>query len=442
MSPSIVGAFPATAGVIPDGARPTQALWPFKAHLPLDERDRRWARVRAEMDAAGLDGLLFLGNDIFWGTGMANTHYVFQVDSQTGAKGWFDPSRDPVVWNCPPHMNRPTNLYPSLQNWVSDIRMEQGMAGVADEIRARQLDRGRLGYVGFSSAIQTTATLLAQDLSDIHRLLPGVEWVDATNLIQNLRVVKSEAEIALLREASRISRRTLDAMVATARPGVPDAAVYAEMIKTQIANGADPLIFNLFAAGPVEHPPEEIWHLLHGAEQPLAPSMRPLAVGDLIVAEWHTKYGGYRSHAEYTVYLGKRAPDALRRIWDVAIECLEASKSALVAGNTLGEAWRMIRAPARRADIDWVELGFHAMGIASPEFPTVIYEENYGTPALNGHGIEDYVLQEGMTFGNNIDLHDSRWKVDVGVMLSDFMVVRPKQAECLLGVPTELAQLA
>jgi hypothetical protein len=48
------------------------------------------------------------------------------------------------------------------------------------------------------------------------------------------------------------------------------------------------------------------------------------------------------------------------------------------------------------------------------------------------------VLEEGMCFGNNLDLHDSNWKPDVGCMLSDFMVVRPGQAECLIGTPLEI----
>ena len=30
---------------------------------------------------------------------------------------------------------------------------------------------------------------------------------------------------------------------------------------------------------------------------------------------------------------------------------------------------------------------------------------------------------------------------DVGTMLSDFMVVRPREAECLIGTPTELPQI-
>ena len=254
-------------------------------------------------------------------------------------------------------------------------------------------------------------------------------------------MVKSEEEIDMLRKAGKIARKVIDAMVNTARPGVPDAVVYGEMIKTQIANGGDPNIFNLFAAGPVEHPPNELWHLLHGCEQPLTPSMRPLKDGDIIVAEWHTKYGGYRCHTEYTVYLGKKAPRELLNIWAVSVECLQASKEALTAGRTIREALEIIRKPADKAGLDWVELGFHAMGTASPEFPTCVYKEGFGSNSLNAHRIGDMVLEEGMTFGNNVDLHDSKWKPDVGCMLSDFMVVRPKQAECLIGTPLELAQV-
>ena len=67
--------------------------------------------------------------------------------------------------------------------------------------------------------------------------------------------------------------------------------------------------------------------------------------------------------------------------------------------------------------------------------------QNTTSTAQDSYRIEDMVLEEGMCFGNNVDLHDSRWKPDVGCMLSDFMVVRPQQAECLIGTPLELAQI-
>jgi hypothetical protein len=125
----------------------------------------------------------------------------------------------------------------------------------------------------------------------------------------------------------------------------------------------------------------------------------------------------------------------------VSVETLAVSRHALVAGRTLREAWQMIREPAKKAGLDWVELGFHAMGLGSPEFPTVVYEEGYGGGEFNGAGIGDFVLEDGMAFGNNIDLHDSEWRPDVGCMLADFMIVRPDRAECLIGTPTEMGHV-
>jgi Xaa-Pro aminopeptidase len=432
--------FPPTAQPFPEGARATRIPSQHIPQLSLKERNRRWDRARKSMLMAGLDAFVFLGNDIYWGMGMANMRYMFQVDSHLGAEGLFPVAGEPVVWSGIPHMNRPTNPYLSLNTWITDFRTRGGMAAVADEVRARGLERSKLGLVGFSSTIQTVPTLLHHDVLNLQKLLPQVEFVDASHILQDMRVVKSEEEIEILRGAGKIARKVIDAMVESARPGVPEALVYAEMIKTQIANGGEPNVFNLFGSGPVEHPKNELWHMLHGSEQPISPTMRPLAEGDLIATEWHTKYGGYRCHTEFSVYLGRKAPRELLRLWDVSVECLHASKEALVAGKTIREALEIIRRPAAKAGVDWVELGFHAMGTASPEFPTVVYAEAYGSNTLNGHRIMDMALEEGMCFGNNIDLHDSRWKPDVGTMLSDFMVVRPGKAECLIGTPTELPQ--
>ena len=77
-----------------------------------------------------------------------------------------------------------------------------------------------------------------------------------------------------------------------------------------------------------------------------------------------------------------------------------------------------------------------------------------GAVAYAGKGIVPFPVPEGAkpTWGiigvlsatlyrRNIDLHDPNWKVDVGCMLSDFMVVRPGQAELLVNVPRELGEV-
>jgi Xaa-Pro aminopeptidase len=433
--------FPPTAKPFPNSARATTELRKYVPQVSLKERNRRWDKARKRMLMAGIDVLVFLGNDIYWGMGMANLRYMLQVDAQLGAYAMFPLEGEPVVWHAVVHMNRPTSMYLSVQDWVTDFRTFGGLAPIVDELQTRGFERASIGLVGFSSTIQTTPTFLHDDIVGLEKMMPHARFTDASGILQDMRMVKSEEEIDLLRGAAKIARKVIDAMINTARPGVTEAEVYAEMIRTQIANGGEPNIFNLLSSGPVEHPPEELWHLLHGCEQPLTPTTRPLQAGDIVISEWHTKYGGYRCHTEHVVYLGKRAPKELLDIWAASVECLEASKEALIAGRTIREAVAMIRKPAERAGLDFVELGFHAMGLASPEFPTVIYREGFGSNALNGHSIGDMVLEEGMAFGNNIDLHNSRWKPDVGCMLSDFMVVRRRQAECLIGTPLELAQV-
>ena len=199
--------FPPTAVPIPEGARATRVPSKYIPQIPLSERDRRWDRARKAMLMAGMDAFILLGNDIYWGMGMANMRYMFQVDAHLGGNGLFPLHGEPVVWTGVPHMNRPTNPYLSLNDWVRDFRTLGGMAVIADEVRQRGLDKSKLGLIGFSSTIQTTPTLLHQDVLTLQKLLPQAELIDASHILQDMRMVKSEAEIEILRGAGKIARK-------------------------------------------------------------------------------------------------------------------------------------------------------------------------------------------------------------------------------------------
>ncbi|MBV8241866.1 MAG: hypothetical protein JOY75_13830, partial [Hyphomicrobiales bacterium] len=45
----------------------------------LAERDRRWAAVRKEMDARGLDGLILCGWPAMWDFNIANARYLCPI---------------------------------------------------------------------------------------------------------------------------------------------------------------------------------------------------------------------------------------------------------------------------------------------------------------------------------------------------------------------------
>lgn len=423
---------------LPSGARPNIVASEHFPRLSLTERDRRWDGLRKRMLFAGIDCLVLLGTDMYWDMGLANLRYVTGLGAKMGTKALFFHDDGPVVYNAVPHMSRPFHAQHTVQDWVEDIRILRGGAEIAAELRDRGLDRARIGIVGFSSTILPASVFVDAELQALRAALPDARLIDFGYALEEMRMVKSEEELGFMRAGGRIARDVIDVMVQGARPGVREAELYADMIRAQIARGAEPNIFNLMTSGPVEHPPTEIWHLLHGNDQPVSPTMRLLEEGDNVISEFHTKYGGYLVHTEYTVHVGSRVPPRLHRIWDVAIECLDISQDMMRPGVTVGEVLRALRKPVDKAGLGWVELGFHAMGLASPEFPTVVYERGYGLDTANGSRIENLELEAGMTFGNNIDLFDPNWKPDVGCVLSDFMVVRDGGAELLVGTPRTL----
>lgn len=428
--------FRPTSVNLPRGAQPSWRLTSSIPQLSLEERDRRWQSLRFKMKASGVNCLILLGNDLFNGMGMIDLRYLFQLGTYMGAEAIFPLYGDPVVWTGPEHMGRPFFRGLAEQKWMTDIRHRAGIDGLTDEIKERGFHKGRVAFSVFGNNI-TGSSLSQKDFHAIQKALPDAEIVDFSGVLSEMRLRKSEEEIAFLRKAGQCARQALDAVVAYARPGLTEAQIYAKLLETQIISGAEPNLHIFMSSGPVEHPEDELWFLLHGAEAPTSPTQRVLQRGDVLITEYHTKFAGYRSHTEYSMYFGKSPPPQLRRIWDVSVECLEASKEALVVGRSMRDAWEMIRKPAHKAGLDFVELGWHGMGLDSPVFPTVVYPEGYGRNVSNGHGIGDFPLEEGMTMGNNIDLHDPTWKPDVGLMLADFMVVRPGRAECLVNTPIE-----
>jgi hypothetical protein len=256
--------------------------------LSIVERNRRWQELRKRMLLARIDCLICLGNDIYYDMGTANLRYLFQVGGKISPYGAFSIDRDPILWNSVPHIRT-----------TITCRSRIGSATSASSVAFRpSLPSSASGaLIADASAWSLIRPRWRRSLCSNTRWIRSsanfriADFVDASWIIEEMRIVKSEEEIDLLRNAGAIARKVIDTLLVTARPGVREAEVFAEMVRTQIAHGAEPNVFHLFNSGPIEHPPSELWHLLHGVEQPQVPSMRPLADGDLFISEYHTKYG-------------------------------------------------------------------------------------------------------------------------------------------------------
>jgi Xaa-Pro aminopeptidase len=399
--------------------------------LPLRERDRRWSAIRKAMADQGIDALLLIGNDLSFGLGMINIRYFSQVASRHGGFMIFPSEGEPTVYVGPPHMNMPMNPYAHAQDWVPDVQTNRGLDHTLAELRRKVSPLRRLGLVFGANRFQPDNiphTVHAKILA----ALKDVEITDFSPVVFDLRLIKSEDEVAMLRRAGKTHEKVVQAMIDTAAPGVTEAAVYAAMIHEQIRLGGEAEIFNFFLSGPIDSPDRQ--HLLHGIDANISPTQRVLRNGDTIISESHCKCAGYMTQAEMTVAVGE-PPAPYRRLFDAAVECFHAALPHLVPGKPIREALAAERAVLDKYGLDWCEIGFHGHGLGSPEDPTTIYMEDRDRTWPNG--AEDTVLRENMVLATNIDIFDPAFRDDVGVMYCNTVLVRP-QPEVLIRLPTEL----
>ena len=121
-------------------------------------------------------------------------------------------------------------------------------AALVRRVRGRPLP-GTEGYSARRKSWRAAASassfarfgLTADKYELVRRRLEGwCELVDASHLVRNLRMVKSPAEIAYVRKAAELADRSLEAMLAAAKPGAFEGDIAAAGAVPILAGGGDP----------------------------------------------------------------------------------------------------------------------------------------------------------------------------------------------------------
>jgi Xaa-Pro aminopeptidase len=124
----------------------------------------------------------------------------------------------------------------TIAHQVTNPRFFHGDQEPAAEAFARALNETgwraqRVGIESWSSGLPHGLALA------LERQAPASDWLDASGLVDDLRLVKSPAEQACLRQAARVSDAGAAAAVAAVRAGVSERHVAAESERAMIEAG-------------------------------------------------------------------------------------------------------------------------------------------------------------------------------------------------------------
>lgn len=275
------------------------------------------------------------------------------------------------VWTAE---GEPTLVIPGrerlLEVFVRDVREhyaygdtdEQGLDFLADALRERGLENGRVG-IDMRRAI-------ALHVRGLEKRLPGLQIVDATDLFERMRLVKTPAEIEVLRRANRATEKAIMIAYAQARPSDTEKSIVDAMDYYTEKLGAEAVAFNIIASG------ERTIRGHHRGEEV------PVKQGDIVRVDYGGLFDGYYTDLVRMAVVG-RPSDRQRAIYSacyaVQQRCLEALRPGISAQELFDlaeQAYRDEKLPITRT------MYGHSIGLAVHERPTI----------CNG---DDWALEQG-----------------------------------------------
>ena len=255
--------------------------------------------------------------------------------------------------------------------------------------------------------------LVVADLRSLENEL-GQPLLETSGIVRKVRAVKSEEEIAVLREAARLTDQAFDAALEAARPGVPETDVARRIEAFLRDHGVSPSFDIVVASGARSAMP-------HGRA-----SGKPLREGDLITLDLGARLHGYHADMTRTVALGEPTDEAaaLHEAVLVAQELALAGIRAGVSGKQADQVARDALAERGLAEAFVHSLG-HGVGLEIHEGPTL--SQRSGDLLTPGMVV---TVEPGAYFPGK---H--------GVRIEDLVVVTVDGCDVLSSSPKELIRL-
>ncbi len=372
-----------------------------------EEYVRRYDLIQAAMAGKGLDALLIRGpENITYFTGYETPGYYRYhcvVVPKDGEPVFL--VRD-FEWINSPEFAWSTKLA-KVYDWDHSPDVT---ANVLAQLGLSQGKRIGVEKQNFFYTVDEHETLV--------RAAPANEFVDATEILWNARMLKSDEEVAMMRRSAALVDKAMLAGYEATRPGVSADAINAQVNRTLFDNGGEYMGLPPFVlAGERSCLPHQTG------------GKNVLANDDLMYFEISASQRRYTAALMRTIFVGKPKDEWLR----AAQACIDATTAALefikpgVTSHDADTAARAVTTKAGFTDYHRNRLGY-SIGVSYPpdwgEGEIISLQQN-----------EQRVLKPGMTF--HMPPLCLKYR-EFGIGFSESIIVTETGCERLSKLPREI----
>jgi Xaa-Pro aminopeptidase len=357
----------------------------LRNNISQSEFERRWKAVRQSMEEQKLDFLIcqscsdFLGGYVKWFADLPSTIYPVTIifprngEMTTICHGPRPPATpNPPAWSARGVKKRisipivPTFDYTKIFD-AEKVVEELALSGHC-----------RIGLVG-------TRFFSATFYEHLRKNLTAPEYVDATDLVDILRMVKSDEEIRLTHEACELQDQVLEYALSRIWPGRKEYEVYADIMQKCYELGSSQANVMLGSATPGR--PAK--HMLSLYSNKMIDKGDQLAI--LIEANGRS---GLFGEIFRTVCLGK-IPTGLQDLFEIVQQSQKIILNLLKPGTEFAVIWDAYNAFLKQAGYpEETRLFGHGQGYDSIERPSLDKGENQKIQANMNIAVHPAILTD------------------------------------------------
>lgn len=352
-----------------------------------ESTERRISAMREKLKASELEGILIGSN--------TNRRWL---SGFTGSAGWLLITAEKAV------------LATDFRYW----EQAQSQAPVYDLFRIKGmrtnfwsefLESAQASRIGIESNYITLAQFERLEALDAY------EWKPVEDYVEQLRSIKSESEIAAIREAAAITDQAMHQVNELAQPGMSENELAWALERLMRESGASGMAFPIIvASGP------------NGARAHHEPGDRILEEGDTVVVDMGTELNGYNSDLTRSFFIGARPSKKFEQVYNIVLKAQTAALQRMRSGLSGKEIDSLARDVIEEAGFgnDFGHSLGHGIGLD-------VHEE----PRLSQFA-ENGIIPAGAVVTVEPGIYLSNWG---GIRIEDLVLVHESGIEILSQCP-------